>query len=152
MHEHIPMPASARLDLIRYQAYSVALQFCNGCRQIRNAETNMVQPLAVLGDELSNGRIVRSRFQQFQAALAHRHHHQPNFFLLNGFFWRNAQSQLLVNGLRRRQRLHCDTKMINGDHASPLSTPSGRDALATAEPRKEYCPLRMDVRKRVESG
>ncbi len=37
MHEHITMPARARLDLIRYQAHAFALQFRNRRRQVRNA-------------------------------------------------------------------------------------------------------------------
>ena len=60
----------------------------------------MVQAFAALGDELGDRRIVRSRFQQLQAALAQGHHHQPDFLLLDGFFRGNGQSKLLVNGLR----------------------------------------------------
>ena len=76
----------------------------------------MVQPLPVPGNELGNGRIVRSRFQQLEPAFAYRNHHQPNLFVLDGLFRRNAQAQLFVNGLRRRQRFHRDAKMINLKH------------------------------------
>src|SRR5260370_37552663 len=58
VHEHIPMAPRTGLDLIRHQANTVALQFCNRRRQIGNAHTNMMQSLSMFDDEFGNRRIV----------------------------------------------------------------------------------------------
>src|SRR5579864_1666781 len=75
----------------------------------------MMQALATLGDEPGNRRILRSGLEQLQAALAHRNHYQPHLLLLDSLFRRGRQPQLLIDRLGRRQRLHRDAEMIDGN-------------------------------------
>src|ERR1700735_1212747 len=116
MNKHIVVPAGTNFDLLRHQAHAIFFQSLDCRCQIRHFQAHMVQTFSAPGDELRNRRILRRRFEKFEPALANRHHHQPYFFLVHNFFRRNAETELFINRLSRRQRIHRDSEMIDLEH------------------------------------
>src|SRR5260370_35916560 len=72
-----------------------------------------MQAFATLGDELCNGRILRRCFEQFQPALGDRAQHQAHLLLLHRLFRGDGEAELFVNRFGCRERLYCDTEMID---------------------------------------
>src|SRR5215469_12672149 len=70
MDKNEAMATGAGPDLVRDQAHALFLQLFHRKRQIGNAQANVVQSLAALGDEFCDYRVLARAFEQFQASFA----------------------------------------------------------------------------------
>src|SRR5579872_5136004 len=130
MHEDISMAAGSNFNFVRDQPDSISLKPLNNRSEIRDAQANVMQPLAAFGDELGNGRALRRCFQQLQAALSHRQHRNSHLFAFDHLLVGCSQPHLLVEALGRGQRFHRDSEMIDCEsqyilHAHPTQLNSG---------------------------
>ena len=65
------------------KTHSLGLELCERCLDIVDLDRNMVNAAASLLQELTYGRVVGCRFEQFDTALADAEHGDTNFLVLN---------------------------------------------------------------------
>src|SRR5215469_2941184 len=140
MYKHVAMSAGANFDVFRDQPHAIVFQALDRAGQVRNLETHVMQALPPLGNKLCDPGILRGCLQQLQPTLAHGNHHQPHLLVRDGLFRRHGQAQFLVDGLRRRERLHRDSEMINltGHCRSEGSEDPGFSALPAISSTSVY--------------
>ncbi|HWG18540.1 MAG TPA: hypothetical protein VN678_11795 [Acidobacteriaceae bacterium] len=123
-------------DAVTGEARSLALKFCENQVYVIHVNRDVMHSFATFGDELCDGRVIRSRLQQLQARIAERQHRGLYLLMLDGFLCGDGDSEGFVQSMGGRDAFDGDADVIElCFHDSDDTARSSWHARASTKPR-----------------